>query len=162
MPRALTLSADGVKAVAWPTKKVQFSVPSGDHAGAYALHNVNVRAVVYPGCDSASEWNFEIPAPTERRSPVREADPCGSKPGAGRWALTRSAAKCEATLVSNAVLQEMAWLRAFGEKYRGQWVALRRDELLGSNPSRVELHRDLAQRGLLDEALLVWLDAETK
>jgi hypothetical protein len=56
--------------------------------------------------------------------------------------------------------QSMAWLRAFGDKYRGQWVALRRDELLGNHPSRLELHRDIARRGLLDEALFVWLDAE--
>ena len=58
--------------------------------------------------------------------------------------------------------QSMEWLRAFGDKYRGQWVALRRDELLGSNPSRMDLHRDLAQRGLLDEALFVRLAAEMK
>jgi hypothetical protein len=58
--------------------------------------------------------------------------------------------------------QSMAWLRAFGDKYRGHWVALRGDELLGSHASRVELHRDLTQRGLLDEALFVWLDAEMK
>jgi hypothetical protein len=56
----------------------------------------------------------------------------------------------------------MAWLRAFGDQYRGLWVALRRGELLGSNTSRVELHRDLEQRGLLDEALFVWLDGEMK
>lgn len=58
--------------------------------------------------------------------------------------------------------ESMAWLRAFGHQYGGRWVALRRDELLGSSPSRVELHRDLARRGLLAEALFVWLDGEMK
>jgi hypothetical protein len=58
--------------------------------------------------------------------------------------------------------ESMAWLRAFGDQYRGLWVALRRGELLGSDASRVELHRDLARRGLLDEALFVWLDGEMK
>lgn len=56
--------------------------------------------------------------------------------------------------------ESMAWLRAHGDEYRGQWVALRAGELLGSHPDRRELHRDLERRGLLDEALFARLDPE--
>jgi hypothetical protein len=70
----ISLSADGASAVAKPTEKVQFSVPSGDHAGAYALDNVNVRAIAYPDAIPCPRATSRSPAPTERRAYTSSPD----------------------------------------------------------------------------------------
>jgi hypothetical protein len=50
-----------------------------------------------------------------------------------------------------------AWLRAHAARYFGRWVALRGGELLGSDPDRVKLHRELQGMGELEGALFVRL-----
>lgn len=50
-----------------------------------------------------------------------------------------------------------AWLKANAARYFGRWVALRGGELLGSDPDRVKLHRELQGMGELEGALFVRL-----
>lgn len=50
-----------------------------------------------------------------------------------------------------------AWLRTHAARYFGRWVALRAGELLGSDPDRVKLHRELQGKGELEGALFVRL-----
>jgi hypothetical protein len=54
---------------------------------------------------------------------------------------------------SSYVAENAAWLRENSEAYHGQWVALDKGVLLGANPDRLELHRELERRGVLADAL---------
>jgi hypothetical protein len=82
----------------------------------------------------------------------------------GAWEAALALGKVEslASRGPGGTEESMAWLRAHGHEHRGCWVALRRGDLLGSDPSRTALHADLGRRGLLGEALFAWIDAETR
>jgi hypothetical protein len=60
---------------------------------------------------------------------------------------------------STHVAENGAWLRENGAKYFGQWVALRKGQLLAANASPTELYRELERRGELADALFVKLAA---
>jgi len=63
-------------------------------------------------------------------------------------------------LAGMARIQEYAWLIAHGHSYRGEWVALSSNNLLGHSSSLPSLLADLQALGPGARPLIHWIDAE--
>ena len=61
--------------------------------------------------------------------------------------------KIEEDAIGGDIKADCLWLRKNSAAYNGRWVALNHGDLLGSDSSRLNLHRSLEQSGELTGAM---------
>lgn len=86
----------------------------------------------------------------------------GVSPRLDNWrnVLAKPTVKVGETATGGTPKDDFLWLQKHFSEYKGQWVALKQGILLGSNKSRLELHRSLQQAGKLAGAMFVRIDGD--
>ena len=80
------------------------------------------------------------------------AIPMGTSRPLDKWKrlLAEPVIKQGQTASGQGMHSDLLWLEKHSRQYRGQWVALKRGQLIGSNQNRIILQEDLKKMGLLE------------
>ena len=127
---------------------------TGGKVGARQEHDFvaqlaeELREMVEAGRVGAARERLEKLSPTELEQPLLS-----------KWAkaLKLPIVRIGAPGNTSSISANAEWIRAHGQKYASQWVALRDGKLVGHQSSELALHKDLEGRNETENVVFLYL-----